>query len=151
MLKIMHRGYKSDRYRRKIEVFREAVPEGSLSTDIIVGTRGDEEDHEETLRLIGDCGFDAAYVFKFSPRRGRRPRSSPARCPTRWRSGVFLEVLRAIEGNALTTQPRQDRVGRGDLRAARSYRRRHRHRRDVERARRPRPHGRRSGPLRYRA
>src|SRR5829696_8882578 len=52
MLKVMHRGYKSDRYRRKIEVFREAVPEGSLSTDIIVGHPGEtEEDHEETLRL----------------------------------------------------------------------------------------------------
>src|SRR3712207_8169646 len=82
MLKIMHRGYKSDRYRRKIEVFREAVPEGSLSTDIIVGHPGEtEKDHEETLRLIGDCGFDAAYVFKFSPRRGTEAAKLPGAVP----------------------------------------------------------------------
>jgi len=71
MLKIMHRGYKSERYRRKIEVFREAVPDGTLSTDIIVGHPGEtEQDHEETLRLVEDCRFDSAYIFKFSPRRG---------------------------------------------------------------------------------
>jgi len=46
MLKAMHRGYKSERYRRKIEVFREAVSDGTLSTDIIVGHPGEtEEDH----------------------------------------------------------------------------------------------------------
>jgi tRNA-2-methylthio-N6-dimethylallyladenosine synthase len=71
MLKIMHRGYKSERYRRKIEVFREAVPDGTLSTDIIVGhPKETEEDHEQTLKLVGDCGFDSAYIFKFSPRKG---------------------------------------------------------------------------------
>ena len=103
MLKIMHRGYKSDRYRRKIEVFREAVPEGSLSTDIIVGHPGEtEEDHQETLRLIEDCGFDAAYVFKFSPRRGTEAAELPGAVPDKVAQRRFLEVLRAIEGNALT-------------------------------------------------
>jgi len=103
MLKVMHRGYKSDRYRRKIEVFREAVPEGSLSTDIIVGHPGEtEEDHEETLRLIEDCGFDAAYVFKFSPRRGTEAAKLPGAVPDKVAQRRFLEVLRAIEGNALT-------------------------------------------------
>src|ERR671917_2958582 len=78
MLKAMHRGYKSDRYRRKIEGFREAVPHGTLSTDIIVGHPGEtEEDHEETLRLVEDCSFEAAYVFKFSPRRGTEAAGLP--------------------------------------------------------------------------
>src|SRR5918992_2324323 len=71
MLRIMHRGYKAERYRRKIEVFRESVPDGTLSTDIIVGHPGEtEEDHEATLKLVEDCGFDSAYIFKFSPRAG---------------------------------------------------------------------------------
>ncbi|MCA1740527.1 MAG: MiaB/RimO family radical SAM methylthiotransferase [Actinobacteria bacterium] len=65
MLKLMHRGYKSDRYQRKIDVFRDSVPDGTLSTDIIVGHPGEtERDHEETLRLVEDCSFDSAYVFK---------------------------------------------------------------------------------------
>ncbi len=102
MLKAMHRGYKSERYRRKIEVFREAVPDGTLSTDIIVGHPGEtEEDHEETLRLVEDCSFDSAYVFKFSPRRGTEASALPGVVPEEVAQRRFLEVLRAVEQNAL--------------------------------------------------
>ncbi|MDP8951584.1 MAG: tRNA (N6-isopentenyl adenosine(37)-C2)-methylthiotransferase MiaB, partial [Actinomycetota bacterium] len=101
MLKIMHRGYKSERYRRKIEVFREAVPDGTLSTDLIVGHPGEtEEDHEETLRLVEDCSFDSAYVFKFSPRRGTEAAELPGAVPEDVTQKRFLEVLRAIEQKA---------------------------------------------------
>jgi tRNA-2-methylthio-N6-dimethylallyladenosine synthase len=111
MLKAMHRGYKSDRYRRKIEVFREAVPEGTLSTDIIVGHPGEtEEDHEETLRLVEDCSFDSAYVFKFSPRSGTEAAGlakSPGAVPEGVAQRRFLEVLRAVEQNAFKRNQRK--------------------------------------------
>jgi len=111
MLKAMHRGYKSDRYRRKIEVFREAVPEGTLSTDIIVGHPGEtEEDHEETLRLVEDCSFDSAYVFKFSPRSGTEAAGlakSPGAVPEGVAQRRFLEVLRAVEQNAFKSNQRK--------------------------------------------
>ena len=101
MLKAMHRGYKSERYRRRIEVFREAVPDGTLSTDIIVGHPGETEgDHEETLKLVEDCSFDSAYVFKFSPRRGTEAAELPGAVPEDVVQRRFLEVLRSIEGNA---------------------------------------------------
>ena len=108
MLKMMHRGYKSERYRRKIEVFREAVPDGTLSTDIIVGHPGEtEEDHEETLRLVEDCSFDSAYVFKFSPRRGTEAATLPGAVPDDVAQRRFLEVLRAIEGSAFRRNQRK--------------------------------------------
>jgi tRNA-2-methylthio-N6-dimethylallyladenosine synthase len=108
MLKVMHRGYKSERYRRKIEVFREAVPDGTLSTDLIVGHPGEtEEDHEETLRLVEDCSFDSAYVFKFSPRRGTEAAGLPGAVPEDVAQGRFLEVLRAIEQNAFHRNQRK--------------------------------------------
>ena len=108
MLKAMHRGYKAERYRRKIEVFREAVPDGTLSTDIIVGHPGEtEEDHEETLKLVEDCSFDSAYVFKFSPRRGTEAAELPAAVPEGVAQKRLLEVLRAIEGNAFTRNRRK--------------------------------------------
>src|SRR5918997_1170234 len=108
MLKLMHRGYRSDRYRRKIEVFREAVPDGSLSTDLIVGHPGEtEEDHEETLRFVEDCSFDAAYVFKFSPRRGTEAAKLPGAVPEDVAQRRFLEVLRAIEQNAFSRNRRK--------------------------------------------
>jgi tRNA-2-methylthio-N6-dimethylallyladenosine synthase len=108
MLKVMHRGYKSDRYRRKIEVFRDSVPDGTLSTDIIVGHPGEtEEDHEETLKLVEDCSFDSAYVFKFSPRRGTEAAVLPETVPEDLAQRRFVEVLRAIEQNAFRRNQRK--------------------------------------------
>ena len=108
MLKVMHRGYKSERYRRKIEVFREAVPDGTLSTDIIVGHPGEtEEDHERTLQLVEDCGFDSAYIFKFSPRKGTEAAELGGTVPEGVVQRRFLEVLRAVEQNAFTRNQRK--------------------------------------------
>jgi tRNA-2-methylthio-N6-dimethylallyladenosine synthase len=108
MLKAMHRGYKSERYRRKIEVFREAVPDGTLSTDIIVGHPGEtEEDHEESLKLIEDCSFDSAYIFKFSPRRGTEAAELPGAVSDSVTQRRFLEILRAVEANAFCRNRRK--------------------------------------------
>ncbi len=108
MLRLMHRGYKSERYRRKIEVFREAVPDGTLSTDIIVGHPGEtEEDHERTLQLVEDCGFDSAYIFKFSPRRGTEAAELGDAVPAEVVQRRFLEVLRAVEQNAFSRNQRK--------------------------------------------
>lgn len=110
MLKIMHRGYKAERYRRKIEVFRDHAPDGTLSTDIIVGHPGEtEEDHEQTLRLVEDCKFDSAYIFKFSPRKGTEAAGLSETVREDVVQRRFLEILRAVEQNALTQN--QSKVG----------------------------------------
>ncbi len=111
MLKIMHRGYKAERYRRKIEVFREAAPDGTLSTDIIVGHPGEtEDDHRRTLELVEDCGFDSAYIFKFSPRKGTEAAELGEVVPDEVVGRRFLEVLRSVEQNAFARNQRK--VGR---------------------------------------
>ena len=111
MLKVMHRGYKAERYRRKISVFREAAPEGTLSTDIIVGHPGEtEEDHQLTLQLVEDCGFDSAYIFKFSPRHGTEAAELSGFVPDEVVQRRFLEVLRGVEQNAFRRNQRK--VGR---------------------------------------
>ncbi|HEX2738978.1 MAG TPA: tRNA (N6-isopentenyl adenosine(37)-C2)-methylthiotransferase MiaB [Rubrobacter sp.] len=108
MLKVMHRGYKAERYRRKIEVFREAVPDGTLSTDIIIGHPGEtEEDHEQTLELVEDCAFDSAYIFKFSPRRGTEAAEMPGAVPDAVVQRRFLQVLRQVEKNAFARNQRK--------------------------------------------
>jgi tRNA-2-methylthio-N6-dimethylallyladenosine synthase len=108
MLKVMHRGYKAERYRRKISVFREAAPEGTLSTDIIVGHPGEtEEDHQQTLQLVEDCEFDSAYIFKFSPRRGTEAADLPGVVPDAVVQRRFLEVLRGIEQSAFRRNQRK--------------------------------------------
>jgi tRNA-2-methylthio-N6-dimethylallyladenosine synthase len=108
MLKVMHRGYKAERYRRKISVFRDAAPEGTLSTDIIVGHPGEtEEDHQQTLQLVEDCEFDSAYIFKFSPRRGTEAVVMPGVVPDEIVQRRFLEVLRGVEQNAFRRNQRK--------------------------------------------
>jgi tRNA-2-methylthio-N6-dimethylallyladenosine synthase len=108
MLRAMHRGYRAERYRRKVEVFRESAPDGTLSTDIIVGHPGETEaDHEETLRLVEECGFDSAYVFKFSPRRGTEAAEMPGAVTEAVAQKRFLQVLRAVEGNAFARNQRK--------------------------------------------
>ncbi|MGI8909399.1 MAG: MiaB/RimO family radical SAM methylthiotransferase [Rubrobacteraceae bacterium] len=108
MLKLMHRGYKAERYRRKIEVFRESVPDGTLSTDIIVGHPGEtERDHEATLELVEECGFDSAYVFKFSPRRGTEAAGLGESVPPNVAQRRFMDVLRLVERGAFERNQRK--------------------------------------------
>jgi len=71
MLKAMHRGHTREQYLEIIRQLREACPEISLSTDIIVGFPGETDtDFDETLSLVRHVGFDSAYCFKYSPRPG---------------------------------------------------------------------------------
>ncbi|MGE5507976.1 MAG: tRNA (N6-isopentenyl adenosine(37)-C2)-methylthiotransferase MiaB [Chitinophagales bacterium] len=67
----MNRGYSSDDYLRLVERIRQSVPEIALTTDLIVGFPGEtEEDFAETLRVVREVGFDAAFTFVYSPRTG---------------------------------------------------------------------------------
>jgi tRNA-2-methylthio-N6-dimethylallyladenosine synthase len=66
-----------------------------------------EEDHEKTLRLIEDCAFDSAYIFKFSPRSGTEAVKLPGAVPEDVAQRRFLEVLRTVEQNAFRSNRRK--------------------------------------------
>jgi tRNA-2-methylthio-N6-dimethylallyladenosine synthase len=69
VLKRMLRRYSRAHYVARTGALREAVPGLTLSTDFIVGFPGEtDEDFEETLSLVRDVGFVAAFAFKYSPR-----------------------------------------------------------------------------------
>jgi tRNA-2-methylthio-N6-dimethylallyladenosine synthase len=71
VLKLMKRGHTIDSYFRKIDKLKESNRDVALTTDIIVGFPGEtEEDFEQTKRAVDYCGFDSAYIFKYSPRPG---------------------------------------------------------------------------------
>jgi tRNA-2-methylthio-N6-dimethylallyladenosine synthase len=71
ILMAMKRGYTSLEYKSSIRKLRQQRPDISLSTDFIVGFPGEtEDDHQKSLRLIEDVGFDASFSFVFSPRPG---------------------------------------------------------------------------------
>ena len=71
ILKTMRRGHTIESYSKKIDNLKASKREISLTTDIIVGFPGETRvDFEETVKVVEYCGFDAAYIFKYSPRPG---------------------------------------------------------------------------------
>ena len=84
ILKRMRRTYTRERYMDRVALIREHVPDCALTTDIIVGFPGEtEDDFQQTLEVAEQVGYDGAFTFIYSPRRGteaaelRRP--DPAR------------------------------------------------------------------------
>ncbi len=71
VLKRMNRKYTREHYLELVRKLREAVPDITISTDIIVGFPGEtEEDFQETLSLAREVEYDSAFTFLYSPRPG---------------------------------------------------------------------------------
>ena len=71
ILKAMRRTYDRERFLDRVELIRAHVPDCSITTDIIVGFPGEtEEDFAQTLEVVEAVGFDGAFTFLYSPRRG---------------------------------------------------------------------------------
>lgn len=71
ILKAMNRKYTREDYMNRIAAIREILPDASISTDLFCGFSGEtEQDHQETLSLMKEVGFDSAFMFKYSERPG---------------------------------------------------------------------------------
>jgi tRNA-2-methylthio-N6-dimethylallyladenosine synthase len=71
MMKLMNRRYNREWYMERIAAIKRIIPDCGLSTDIMCGFHSEtEEDHQETLSLMREVGFDSAFMFKYSERPG---------------------------------------------------------------------------------
>lgn len=71
ILKKMRRTYTRERYMDRVAMIRERLPDCALTTDIIVGFPGETDaDFEQTLEVVEEVGYDQAFTFNYSPRRG---------------------------------------------------------------------------------
>jgi len=69
VLKMMKRGHTIEKYFEKIDRLRSSSRDIAITTDIIVGFPGEtERDFLDTVEMVKYCGFDMAYIFKYSPR-----------------------------------------------------------------------------------
>ena len=71
MLKLMNRRYNREWYLERIDAIKRIIPGCGLSTDIMCGFHSETEaDHQDTLSLMREVGFDSAFMFKYSERPG---------------------------------------------------------------------------------
>ena len=71
ILKLMNRKYTREWYLDRVAAIRRIIPDCGLSTDIFVGYCSEtEEDHQLSLQLMREVGYDSAFMFKYSERPG---------------------------------------------------------------------------------
>lgn len=71
ILKLMNRKYTREWYLGRVAAIRRILPDCGLTTDIFVGYHSEtEEDHQLSLSLMKECGYDSAFMFKYSERPG---------------------------------------------------------------------------------
>jgi len=71
ILNLMNRKYTREWYLDRVAAIKRIIPDCGLSTDIFSGFHSEtEEDHKESLSLMNACGYDSAFMFKYSERPG---------------------------------------------------------------------------------
>ena len=98
ILNIMNRHYSKEGYLELVEKIRRAVPDISLTTDIIVGFPGEtEEDFAETMDVVEQVQYDSAFTFIYSKRSGTPAASMENQVPPEIVKERFQRLLRRIQ------------------------------------------------------
>ena len=102
ILKAMRRTYDRGRYMKRVEMIREYVPDCAITTDIIVGFPGEtEDDFRETLEIVEEVGYDSAFTFIFSPRRGTEAAGLPDQVPHAVKRERMERLVELVQRRAL--------------------------------------------------
>ncbi|SDE40025.1 tRNA (N6-isopentenyl adenosine(37)-C2)-methylthiotransferase MiaB [Auraticoccus monumenti] len=111
VLKAMRRSYRSDRFLGIIDRVRTSMPEAAITTDIIVGFPGETEaDFADTLEVVRQARFSAAFTFQYSIRPGTPAATMADQVPKEVVQERYLRLLAEVDGIALAEN--QAQVGR---------------------------------------
>lgn len=98
ILQKMNRRYTKEQYLKLVEKIRKAVPDISLTTDIIVGFPGEtEEDFQETLDIVRKVRYDSAFTFIYSKRTGTPAAAMPDQIPEDVIKDRFDRLLQEVQ------------------------------------------------------
>lgn len=110
VLKRMNRKYTREDYIELVKKLREAVPDITVTTDIIVGFPGEtEEDFRETLELAEQVGYDSAFTFLYSIRKGTPAENFEDQIPEEIKHERFNRLVDTI--NRISAQKNAEYVG----------------------------------------
>ncbi len=111
ILKLMNRKYTREWYLDRIAAIRRLLPEASIGTDVFCGFHSEtEEDHQMTLSLMREVGFDTAFMFKYSERPGTKAsRDYPDNVPEEVKIRRLNEII-ALQ-NELSSASNQREIG----------------------------------------
>ncbi|HQH20619.1 MAG TPA: tRNA (N6-isopentenyl adenosine(37)-C2)-methylthiotransferase MiaB [Thermoleophilia bacterium] len=104
VLRAMRRGYTAGQYLERVHALREAVPEVSITTDLIAGFPGEtERDFERTLDLVRQAAFDGAFTFMYSARPGTQAAQLPDQVPLELRRERVERLIELTQQQALAS------------------------------------------------
>lgn len=98
LLKLMNRRYTKEGYLDLVERIRQAIPNISLTTDIIIGFPGEtEEDVQETIDVVNSVGYDSAFTFIYSKRTGTPAAAMEDQVDENTAKERFDRLLKAVQ------------------------------------------------------
>jgi tRNA-2-methylthio-N6-dimethylallyladenosine synthase len=101
ILKAMHRPYTAEKYRSLVERIRHARDEMAITTDVIVGFPGEnDEDYARTRDLVEQVQFDNAFIFRYSPRTGTPAAAMIPQVDERVKEARNQDLLRVVDASA---------------------------------------------------
>jgi tRNA-2-methylthio-N6-dimethylallyladenosine synthase len=110
VLKAMNRRYTREQYLRRVEDLRKAIPGIGITTDLIVGFPGETEaQFLDTMSLVKEVQYDAAFTFIYSPREGTRAAKMEGRIPAEAAADRIQRLIAAQD--AITAQIHQELIG----------------------------------------
>jgi tRNA-2-methylthio-N6-dimethylallyladenosine synthase len=102
VLRRMRRGYTAEQYLERVHALRAAVPGVSITTDLIAGFPGETDvDFGDTLALVREAAFDAAFTFVYSPRVGTAAADLPDQVPPDVRRERVESLIELTQQQAL--------------------------------------------------
>jgi tRNA-2-methylthio-N6-dimethylallyladenosine synthase len=111
ILKAMRRTYSRERYLRLAEEMRAEIPDLALGTDLIVGFPGEtDDDFEQTISAVEQVGYDSAFTFVFSPRRGTEAAEMADQVPDEVKHGRIERLIEVVQRVAEARN--RQRIGR---------------------------------------
>lgn len=111
ILSLMNRRYTREQYLDKVALLRKEIPDAEITTDLIVGFPTEtEEEFEETLSLVKEADFSAAFTFIYSPRTGTKAAEMEGQIPEEVSKSRIGRLIEQVNEN--TRRKSEGYVGR---------------------------------------